>query len=68
MTAARWIGCFYGAGALAIYLGAHAQGLLERRSTTVVAREATTGDAPPVVERRVADDATVVERPTGRLE
>ena len=63
MTAARWIGFFYGAGALAVYLGAHAQGLLERRSTTVVAREATTGDAPPVVERRVADDGTVVERP-----
>ena len=63
MTAARWIGFFYGAGALAIYLGAHAKGLLERRSTTVVAREARTGDAPPVVERRVADDGTVVERP-----
>lgn len=31
-TAARWIADFYGAGAFAIYLGAQAQGLLERRS------------------------------------
>jgi len=30
-TALRWIACFYGAGALAVYLGAQAQGLLERR-------------------------------------
>jgi hypothetical protein len=31
-TAARWIADFYGPGALAIYLGAQAQGLLERTS------------------------------------
>src|SRR5437762_11107539 len=31
-TAARWIAYFYGPGALAVYLGAQAQGLLERRA------------------------------------
>ena len=48
-TAARWIADFYGPGALAIYLGAQAQGLLERRSviqTTSVTPRATTRTAP----------------------
>jgi hypothetical protein len=36
-TALRWIAFFYGAGALAVYLGAQAQGLLERRPATVAA-------------------------------
>ena len=45
-TAARWIAAFYGAGALAVYLGAQAQGLLERRTVT----------APAPVVTRAADD------------
>jgi hypothetical protein len=36
-TAARWIATFYAPGALAIYLGAQAQGLLERRTVTTTA-------------------------------
>jgi len=48
-TAARWIADFYGPGALAIYLGAQAQGLLERRSTVRTVTQtprATRGTAP----------------------
>ena len=33
-TGLRWIAYFYGAGALAVYLGAQAQGLLERATVT----------------------------------
>jgi hypothetical protein len=51
-TAIRWIANFYGAGALAIYLGAQAQGLLERRGVTTVAP----APAPPAERRSdVAD-------------
>jgi hypothetical protein len=51
-TAIRWIADFYGAGALAIYLGAQAQGLLERRGVTTVAPP----PAPPAERRSdVAD-------------
>ena len=84
MTAARWIGDLYGAGALAIYLGALAQGMLMRSSTVVVRRpvaepavvdreraaDAEAGDA--TIVRRPADAPTVVERPaadgTSRVE
>ena len=64
-TAARWIADFYGPGALAIYLGAQAQGLLERRSTvrTVTTtpqatRPAPGQEAPP--RRTEAEQETVV--------
>lgn len=46
-TALRWIADFYGAGALAIYLGAQAQGMLERRPVTIVQP-----DTAPAAERR----------------
>jgi hypothetical protein len=71
-TAARWIADFYGAGALAIYLGAQAQGLLERRGvhritgpgparTAQRARPTPVQQAPP---RRTEDDQqTVVSGP-----
>jgi hypothetical protein len=36
-TALRWIAYFYGAGALAVYLGAQAQGLLERATVNTAA-------------------------------
>jgi hypothetical protein len=48
-TAARWIADFYGAGALAIYLGAQAQGLLERRG---VHRITGPGPAPTAQRAR----------------
>jgi hypothetical protein len=51
-TALRWIACFYGAGALAVYLGAHAQGLLERRRTAI----ADSPVARPAMGARTADD------------
>jgi hypothetical protein len=62
-TAARWIATFYGAGALAVYLGAQAQGLLERRTVT------TTAPAPsrPARLRDDRDDAVdhpLASRPT----
>jgi len=64
-TAARWIADFYGPGALAIYLGAQAQGLLERRSTvrTVTTTPQATRTAPvqEVPPRRPdAEQETVV--------
>jgi hypothetical protein len=50
-TAGRWIADFYGAGALAIYLGAQAQGLLERRGVRETARPpATHRDRPTPVQ------------------
>lgn len=45
-TALRWISEFYGAGALAVYLGVQAQGMLERNPVTVI-RPGTT----PAAER-----------------
>jgi hypothetical protein len=65
-TAARWIADFYGPGALAIYLGAQAQGLLERtglRETAAPARPFGTGRPAPVQEappRRTGDDHETV--------
>jgi hypothetical protein len=63
-TAARWIGDFYGPGALAIYLGAQAQGLLERRSAvkTVTQTPRATRTAPvrEDVPERQAEDETMV--------
>jgi hypothetical protein len=61
-TAARWIADFYGPGALAIYLGAQAQGLLERRGV----RE-TTRPAPASTEQRVRP-TPVQEAPARRTE
>jgi hypothetical protein len=63
-TAARWIADFYGPGALAIYLGAQAQGLLERRSAvqTVTQTPRATRTAPvreDVPERQAEDEAMV---------
>jgi hypothetical protein len=54
-TAARWIADFLGAGALAVYLGAQAQGLLERRAAAPV--------APARPERPAVPD-TATEEPT----
>jgi hypothetical protein len=69
-TAARWIADFYGPGALAIYLGAQAQGLLERRGVRETTRPApSAGRARPVpVQEPPARDAendqeTVVSGP-----
>jgi hypothetical protein len=63
-TAARWIADFYGPGALAIYLGAQAQGLLERRSAvqTVTQTPRATRTAPvrEDVPERQAEDETMV--------
>lgn len=63
-TAARWIADFYGPGALAIYLGAQAQGLLERRSSvqTVTQTPRATRTAPvrEDVPERQAEDETMV--------
>jgi hypothetical protein len=66
-VAARWIADFYGPGALAIYLGAQAQGLLERRgvyeTTQPVRRDrpVPVQEAPP---RRMQDNQETVV--TGR--
>jgi hypothetical protein len=57
-TAARWIADFYGAGALAIYLGAQAQGLLERRVPV------QTPVAPRAPLRSVREDDPRTERET----
>ena len=62
-TAARWIADFYGPGALAIYLGAQAQGLLERRSavqTTTVTPQPAPRTAPEDVPERRTDEETMV--------
>lgn len=45
-TALRWIAYFYGAGALAVYLGAQAQGLLERATVKSAAPAAAPAAAP----------------------
>jgi hypothetical protein len=58
-TAARWIADFYGAGALAIYLGAQAQGLLERRAPA-----RTDAVAPRAPLRSVHADDTRTEQET----
>ena len=57
-TAARWIAGFYGAGALAIYLGAQAQGLLERRAP------ARAPAAPRAPMRSVPEDEHDAEQET----
>jgi hypothetical protein len=66
-TAARWIADFYGAGALAIYLGAQAQGLLERTSVRETippaahrGRPAPVQEAPPRRATEQDDQETVV--------
>jgi hypothetical protein len=65
-TAARWIATFYGAGALAVYLGAQAQGLLERRTVTATAPVTTAAPVTrsPAVEREDAIDHPLASRPT----
>ena len=45
-TGLRWIAYFYGAGALAVYLGAQAQGLLER-ATVASEPSAPAASVPP---------------------
>jgi hypothetical protein len=65
-TAARWIATFYGAGALAVYLGAQAQGLLERRTVTAAAPVAEPAARPlrRDAERDDAIDHPLASRPT----
>ena len=63
-TAARWIATFYGAGALAVYLGAQAQGLLERRTVTAPAATTAPVTRPPAVQRDDAIDHPLASRPT----
>jgi len=62
-TAARWIADFYGAGALAIYLGAQAQGLLERRvpvqTTTETPRAARTAPVQDESPRRAEEETMI---------
>jgi hypothetical protein len=60
-TAARWIADFYGAGALAIYLGAQAQGLLERRGVYETTRAAEPYRARPVPAQDEAPRRTTTE-------
>jgi hypothetical protein len=61
-TALRWICDFSGAGVLAVYLGAQAQGMLERN---VAPRAAATSPGRTAVVEDVATDepVTTVERP-----
>jgi hypothetical protein len=61
-TAARWIADFYGAGALAIYLGAQAQGLLERRVPVQTTATPRAERAAPEYEEptRRTDEETMV--------
>jgi hypothetical protein len=60
-TAARWIADFYGAGALAIYLGAQAQGLLERRGVYETTRTAEPYRARAVPAQDVPPRRTATE-------
>lgn len=61
-TAARWIADFYGAGALAIYLGAQAQGLLERRGVRETTRPAEPYRARPAPARDEPSRRTTTEQ------
>ena len=56
-TALRWIAYFYGAGALAVYLGAQAQGLLERATVKAAA------SAPAMPYRMPAQTGAPAQRP-----
>jgi hypothetical protein len=55
-TALRWIADFYGAGALAVYLGAQAQGLLERATVKAPA-------SAPVPSRMPRQTGSPTQRP-----
>jgi hypothetical protein len=61
-TAARWIADFYGAGALAIYLGAQAQGLLERRGVRETTRPAGRQGRPTPVQEAPPRRSTTTEQ------
>jgi hypothetical protein len=61
-TAARWIADFYGPGALAIYLGAQAQGLLERTSVRETARPAAQPGRPAPVQEAPPRRTTTTEQ------
>ena len=61
-TGLRWIAYFYGAGALAVYLGAQAQGLLER-ATVKVEASAPAASVPPAPYRMTKQTGTPGQRP-----
>jgi hypothetical protein len=60
-TGLRWITYFYGAGALAVYLGAQAQGLLER-ATVKAAASAPAASVPPAPYRMTKQAGTPPQR------
>ena len=62
-TAGRWIADFYGAGALAIYLGAQAQGLLERRAPAQVPAAPRAPLRSEPADDRGAEQETMVSGP-----
>lgn len=61
-TGLRWIAYFYGAGALAVYLGAQAQGLLERAAVKAEA-PAPAASVPPAPYRMTKQTGTPEQRP-----
>jgi hypothetical protein len=61
-TALRWIAFFYGAGALAVYLGAHAQGLLER-ATVKTETAAPAASVPPGPYRMTKPTTAPAQQP-----
>jgi hypothetical protein len=61
-TALRWIAFFYGAGALAVYLGAQAQGLLERATVTAEA-SGPAASVPPGPYRMTKPTAAPAHQP-----
>lgn len=60
-TGLRWIAYFYGAGALAVYLGAQAQGLLERATVSAEA-SAPPASVPPGPYRMTKQTGTSGQR------
>ncbi len=61
-TGLRWITYFYGAGVLAVYLGAQAQGLLER-ATVTAETSASAASVPPGPYRMTRQTGTPGQRP-----
>jgi hypothetical protein len=61
-TGLRWIAYFYGAGVLAVYLGAQAQGLLER-ATVTAEMSAPAASVPPGPYRMTRQTGTPPQRP-----
>jgi len=60
-TGLRWIAFFYGAGALAVYLGGQAQGLIER-ATAKSEVSAPAASGPPAPYRMTKPTGTPVQR------